>query len=108
MDSIWENREYMARKMPPYVHDWFNGYGKPCDAVIMWYAYTPTGRISKYWRVVYFKYAEEASHAWLEAKTAKWEKSMPRLRKGYVWSKPYLLHPIPRGSCGQTEGPRSK
>jgi len=96
MDSIWENKEYMSRTAPPY-HDTFHRYGELSDAVIFWYAYTPTGRVSKYWQSLQIRHGEKASHEWLEKRAERFERECghPRLRKGYTWSKAYLYSPIP-------------
>lgn len=97
MDSIWENREYRSKYWTPPYHNTFHWYGEPQDAVIFWYAYTPTGKVSKYWQSLQIRYGAKASHKWLEERAERFEREhgLPRLRKGYTWSKVYLHSPIP-------------
>jgi hypothetical protein len=74
---------------PPY-HVVNAMYGRPSDTVIFFFAYTPTGRVSKYWASFTINYS-------LRDKTERLRRYMreqrPRLSgklKGYRWSSPYL------------------
>ena len=48
MERIFDCIEYTSRTWPPYLVDNAR-YGRPADTVIFFFAYTPTGMVSKYW-----------------------------------------------------------
>lgn len=66
-------------------------YGRPSDTIVFWFAYTPTGRVSKYWQTLRLNadYYGEVGDADLERIIAKKKIRFPKLRKGYTWSEPY-------------------
>lgn len=66
-------------------------YGRPSDAIVIWFAYTPTGRISKYWHMLRLNadYYGEVSDDDLERIISTKKICFPKLKRGYTWSEPY-------------------
>ena len=71
-------------------------YGRPADTVLFYYAYTRTGRVSKYWCAHQMNYALRNKQA-LHRRYLKEQRPDLRGRlKGYRWSKPYLYSGDPK------------
>ena len=89
MERIFDCIEYTSKTCPPYLVDNAR-YGRPADTVIFFFAYTPTGRVSKYWSSFTMHYSLSDKHERLRRYIRE---IRPRLRgsqKGYRWSRPYL------------------
>ena len=66
-------------------------YGRAADTIVLWFAYTPTGRVSKYWHILRLNgehYGEMDDEA-VERLVARKEILFPKMPKGYTWSEPY-------------------
>jgi hypothetical protein len=90
MQTIWNNKEYKAKRGIPYIGNTIASYGEPQKTTVFWYFYTPTGRISKYWTAL-------TSHLGLKPETVandgenRWKSRYKNLfRKGYTLSKPFI------------------
>jgi len=81
---------YDKKKGRPYF-DTRAKYGRAADSIVIWFAYTPTGRVSKYWHTLRFNadYYGEINDEELERLVQKTKINSPKLGKGYTWSKPY-------------------
>lgn len=95
MTSIFDCKEYTAKTWPPY-HDCNARYGRPADTVVFWFAYTPTGRVSRYWASLQLRYSlpDKQSRALRYVRERR-----PSLRgrlKGYKWSRAYLYSGDPK------------
>lgn len=66
-------------------------HGRPADAIAVWFAYTPTGKVSKYWHSLRLNadYYGRLSDEELETIIEKKKIMFPKLPKGYSWSNPY-------------------
>ena len=66
-------------------------YARPADTIVFWFAYTPTGRVSKWWQTMRFNadYYGEISDSRLSKLISKKKINFPKLKKGYTWSEPY-------------------
>lgn len=89
LESIFDCREYHDKRGVPYIVDNAR-YGRPADTIIFYFAYTPKGRVSKFWWAHHMNYAlkdkQERHRRYLKI-------GRPQLRgklKGYRWSKAYL------------------
>ena len=92
MERIFDCEEYTSRSWPPYLIDNAR-YGRPADTIIFFFAYTPTGRVSKYWTAFTMRYSLRDKHDRLRRYIRK---VRPGLRKGYRWSEPYLYSGDPK------------
>lgn len=81
--SIFDCAEYMEHGTPPY-HDNYDIMLRENLPVVFSFAYTPGGRVSKYWCSLAFRHPTPSV-----MEIEEWMASRPRLRKGYKWSKPY-------------------
>lgn len=89
MTSIFDCEEYIGARYAPIIETNAR-YGRPADTVVFYYAYTRTGRVSKYWCAHQMNYALRNKQA-LHRRYLK--ELRPDLRgrlKGYRWSKAYL------------------
>lgn len=89
MQSIFDCKEYTDVRWPPYQVDNAR-YGRPADTVIFFFAYTPTGRISKFWASCTIPYQFRDKPRRLEEYIRLQRYEFRGRRKGYRWSKPYL------------------
>lgn len=89
MQSIFDCKEYTDRSWPPYMVDNAR-YGRPADTVIFFFAYTPTGRISKYWAAFTMHYSLKDKQERLRRYVRKQRPSLNGKLNGYRWSEPYL------------------
>lgn len=66
-------------------------YDRPADSIVIWFAYTPTGRVSKYWHTLRLNadYYGELSDEELGKIISQKKITFPKLPKGYSWSIPY-------------------
>lgn len=66
-------------------------YGRPADSIVIWFAYTPTGKVSKYWHALRLNadYYGELTDDELEWIISTKKICFPKLKKGYTWSEPY-------------------
>lgn len=66
-------------------------YGRPADSIVIWFAYTPTGRVSKYWHTLRLNadYYGKLTNDELERIISTKKICFPKLKKGYTWSEPY-------------------
>lgn len=66
-------------------------YGRPSDSIVIWFAYTPTGKVSKYWHTLRFNadYYGKLNDGELEKILSQKKINFPKLPKGYSWSAPY-------------------
>lgn len=73
----------------PYFWD-RAAYDRPPDIIIFWWAVTPTGRVSKYWRTLTFNGRLDLSDdEVLTGVRQEIAAHKPRLPRGYTWSAPY-------------------
>ena len=81
--SIFDCEEYLKHGYPPYMHSYHVElhYSTP---VLFSFAYTPSGRVSKFW----CSYSFGATHP-TDKTVERWMNARPKLRKGYRWSEPY-------------------
>lgn len=81
---------YDKKKGRPYF-DTRARYGRPSDAIVIWFAYTPTGRISKFCHTLRLNadYYGEVSDDDLERIISTKVICFPKLKRGYTWSEPY-------------------
>lgn len=89
MESIFDCREYTDRRWPPYQVT-NERFGRPADTVVFFFAYTPTGRISKFWASFMMHYSLTDKHDRLRRYMRERRPSLRGKLKGYRWSKPYL------------------
>ena len=95
MTSIFDCEEYTRKQWPPYQVDNAR-YGRPADTVVFFFAYTPTGRVSKYWAAWRGHYALRDKPKRL-ARYMEWGlPSTTGKLKGYRWSRPYLYSGNPK------------
>lgn len=66
-------------------------YGRPSDAIVIWFAYTPTKKVSKYWHAIRLNadYYGELKDEELGKIISQKKINFPKLPKGYSWSTPY-------------------
>jgi hypothetical protein len=66
-------------------------YDRPADTIVFWFAYTPTGKVSKWWHILRLNadYYGEISDRRLSKLISQKQIHFPKLRKGYTWSEPY-------------------
>lgn len=66
-------------------------HGRPADTIVIWFAYTPTGRVSKYWHTIRLNsdYFGELSDEKVETIISEKKIMFPKMPKGYSWSIPY-------------------
>ena len=100
MESIFDCKEYTDRRWPPY-HDTHARHGRPSDTVVFWFAYTPRGRVSKYWASLQLHYAlpDKQSRVRRYVGGECLYERLPSLGgklKGYRWSKAYLYSGDPK------------
>jgi hypothetical protein len=89
MTSIFDCKEYTDR-MWPVIQVTNARYGRPADTVIYFFAYTPTGRISRYWASFTMHYSLRDKPRRLK-EYIRWQRySFRGRRRGYRWSKAYL------------------
>ena len=97
MERIFDCAEYTRNGTRGVPYQWDHArYGRPADTVIFFFAYTPKGRVSKYWSSFTMHYS-------LPDKQRRLERYMREVRyefrgrlKGYRWSKPYLYSGDPK------------
>lgn len=83
LPSIFDCDEFTSKSWPPYHNNW-DLDRKQHMPVIFSFAYTPTGRVSKYWCSLSLKRIPS------DKEISEWEHNgRPRLKKGYKWSKVY-------------------
>lgn len=92
MTSIFDCKEYTARRWPPYIVTNAR-YGRPADTVVFHFMYTPTGRVSKFWWALQLNYSLRDKQERYRRDVALWR---PRARRGYRWSRPYLYSGDPK------------
>lgn len=80
---IWDCGEYMRGRVPPY-HDAWDAIGRRRRPIAFSFAYTPGGRVSRYWCSLTLHGGRDA-----EAVRRWAAEERPRLRRGYRWSSPY-------------------
>ena len=91
MTSIFDCAEYTRNgtRGVPYFPDNAR-YGRPGDTIVFYYAYTRTGRVSKFWCAHQMHYALRNKQA-LHREYLRTERPALRGRlRGYKWSKAYL------------------
>ena len=70
-------------------------YLRDSDTIVIWFAYTPTKRVSKYYNMLrlnveyYGKPTDTELERILERKLSHKEIDFPKLPKGYTWSEPH-------------------
>ena len=81
---------YDKMKGRPYF-DTRAKYGRPADNIVIWFAYTPKGKVSKFWHSIRLNadYYGKLTDDDLERIISKKKIFFPKLKKGYTWSKPY-------------------
>ena len=90
--SIYKNLEYMSARRPlPFAA--VKRGGEADVTVLLWYAYTPKGRVSTQWHVYMTKTRHQNQDELLAAALRHVDEKggLPKLKKGYRWSEPYLL-----------------
>ena len=95
MERRFDCIEYTSRTWPPYLVDNAR-YGRPADTVIFFFAYTPTGRVSKYWVSFRMHYSLRDKHERLRRYIREMRPSLRRSPEGYRWSRPYLYSGDPK------------
>lgn len=95
MESIFDCSEYTGRMWPPYQVDNAR-YGRPADTVIFFFAYTPTGRVSKYWASFTMHYSLGDKTERLRRYVREQRPSLRGRLNGYRWSRPYLYSGNPK------------
>ena len=95
MTSIFDCEEYTRKQWPPYMVD-NASYGRPADTVVFFFAYTPTGRVSKYWAAWTCNYALRDKQRRLERYIERGLPNTTGKLKGYRWSRPYLYSGNPK------------
>ena len=95
MESIFDCKEYTSRTWPPILVDNAR-YGRQADTVIFFFAYTPTGRVSKFWVSFTMRYSLRDKHERLRRYIRERRPSLRGRLKGYRWSKPYLYSGDPK------------
>ena len=95
MERIFDCSEYTRRTWPPYQVD-NAGHGRPADTVIFFFAYTPTGRVSKYWASFTMHYSLRDKHDRLRRYIREMRPRLRRSPEGYRWSSPYLYSGDPK------------
>ena len=95
MQRIFDCIEYTSKTWPPYLVDNAR-YGRPADTVIFFFAYTPTGRVSKYWVSFRMHYYLRDKHERLRRYISAMRPSLRRSPEGYRWSIPYLYSGDPK------------
>ena len=83
MTTIWDCDEYMRKHWPPYHEAW--DAGRHCAVPVAFsFAYTPKGRVSRYWCSITLRGGD------VPRRVREWaDGGRPRLRRGYRWSRPY-------------------
>lgn len=66
-------------------------YGRDSDTIVIWFAYTPTKRVSKYWHMLRLNgdYYGKLTDIELERIISNKKIEFPKLPKGYTWSEPH-------------------
>ena len=66
-------------------------YGRESDIIVIWFAYTPTKRVSKYWQMLRLNadYYGKLTDTELEKIISNKKIEFPKLPKGYTWSEPH-------------------
>ena len=66
-------------------------YGRPADSIVIWFAYTPKGKVSKFWHTIRLNadYYGKLTDDELERIISTKKIFFPKLKKGYTWSEPY-------------------
>ena len=95
MESIFDCKEYTDRRWPPIQIDNAR-YGRPADTVIFFFAYTPTGRVSKYWASFTMHYSLRDKWRRLIQYMKEQRPSLRRSLRKYRWSKPFLYSGDPK------------
>lgn len=89
MTSIFDCKEYTDKTWPA-IQVTNARYGRPADTVIYFFAYTPKGRISKYWSSFTMHYSLRDKQRRLERYIREQRYEFRGRLKGYRWSKAYL------------------
>lgn len=95
MESIFDCKEYTDRRWPPYQVDNAR-YGRPADTVVFFFAYTPTGRISKFWASFTMNFSLRDKPERLRRYMREQRPRLSGRLKGYRWSRPYLYSGNPK------------
>ena len=95
MTSLFDCHEYHDRRGVPYIVTNAR-YGRPADTVIFYYAYTPTGRVSKFWCAHQMNYALKDKQMRHREYLKTQRPNLTGKLKGYRWSVPYLYSGDPK------------